>query len=152
MKMAYLDDDPILLEPFKLEIKKLTEKNDELKRTIEKLNFANEEISNTHETLDEILAILDNFKQFYDFTEDFEEKKRLIKSLVKYAIWNSRTRTLELILIGSDKERPKQGYLPLSDSNRRNGPCRNNCYNGISTYGKCNYRRDKKSRTCWALC
>ncbi len=139
MKMAYMDNDPMLLEPFKLEIKKLTNKNEEIKSMIDELNSANEEIVNTYESLDEILAILDNFKQFYDFTDDFEDKKRLIKSLVKYVVWNNETRLLDVILIGSTKERPKQINQPLGDSSRRNGPCRNNSYYGISTYGKCNY-------------
>ncbi|WP_143314950.1 recombinase family protein [Clostridium sp. HBUAS56017] len=123
MKMAYMDNDPILLEPFKTEIKKLTERNKEINVILEELNSANEEISNTHETLDELLTVLDNFKQFYDFTNDFEERKRLIRSLVKFVVWNSKTRKLDMILIGSPRERPRQINSPLGDSNRGNGTC-----------------------------
>lgn len=121
MKMAYMDNDPILLEPIKAEIKNLTERNNDLNVALGELNSANQEIASTHETLDEILAILDNFKQFYDFTTDFEERKRLIRSLVKFVVWDCKTRLLDVALIGSDKERPRQCYLPLGDSSRRNG-------------------------------
>ncbi|NOW84316.1 site-specific DNA recombinase [Clostridium beijerinckii] len=152
MKMAYLENDLAILEPFKLEIKRLSDKNIELENTIKMLDLKNGEIVDTSESLDEILESFNTYKKFFNFTKDFEERKRLIRSLVKFITWDSKTRKLDLILVGSDRERPTPGSLPLSDRNRRNGPCRNNCYNGISTYGKRNYRRDKKSRTCWALC
>ncbi|OOM79503.1 recombinase family protein [Clostridium sp. BL-8] len=122
-KMIYLDNDPELLEPFKIELKKLTDRNKELNSLIDHLSSANRQIENTDESLDEILSILDNFKKFYDFVEEFEDKKRLIKSLVKYVVWDSKTRTLDIILIGSSKERPRQVLLPLSNSSRRNGSC-----------------------------
>ena len=123
MKMAYMDNDPILLDPFKLEIKNLTERNNELNFALEELNSLNGEIASIRETLDEILATLDNFKQFYDFTADFEEKKRLIRSLVKFVVWDCKTRILDVALIASDKERPKQNNLSLSGSSRRDGSC-----------------------------
>jgi len=118
-----MDNDPILLDPFKLEIKNLTERNNELNFALEELNSLNGEIASTRETLDEILATLDNFKQFYDFTADFEEKKRLIRSLVKFVVWDCKTRILDVALIASDKERPKQNNLSLSGSSRRDGSC-----------------------------
>lgn len=140
MKMVYLDNDPELLEPFKTEIKKLTDRNNELTSLINELSLANDSIASTYESLDEILTTLDNFQKFYDFTEKFEDRKRLIRSLVKYVVWDSKTRILDIILIGSDKERPRQVVLPLSNSSRRNGSRGDYCYNGISAYGKCNYR------------
>ncbi|MZK53141.1 recombinase family protein [Clostridium beijerinckii] len=152
MKMVYLENDMDILEPIKLEIKRLKDRNVELENLIEKLKSQNVEIIDTFESLDEILTRLDNFHKFYDYIELFEEKQALIRSLVKFITWDSETRKIDIILVGSDKNRTQSACPPLSDSSRRNGPCRNNCYNGISTYGKRNYRRDKKSRTCWALC
>lgn len=140
MKIVYLDNDPELLEPFKTEIKKLTDRNNELTSLINELSLANDNIASTYESLDEILTTLDNFQKFYDFTEKFEDRKRLIRSLVKYVVWDSKTRILDIILIGSDKERPRQVVLPLGNSSRRNGSRGDYCYNGVSTYGKCNYR------------
>lgn len=118
MKMAYMDNDPMFLDPIKLEIKKLTEKNKTLNVALEELNSENDEIANTRETLDELLAILDNFKQFYDYTTNFEEKKRLIRSLVKFVVWDCKTRILDVVLIASNKERPRQINSPLGDSSR----------------------------------
>ncbi len=123
IKMGYLDNDPELLEPFKAEIKKLTDRNNELDSLIDELSLSTSKIVNTYEFLDEILSTLDNFKKFYDFTENFEDKKRLIRSLVKYILWDSKTRILDIILVGSNKERPGQIFLPLSNSIRRNGSC-----------------------------
>ena len=123
MKMVYLDKDMELLEPFKIEIKRLTHRNNELNSSIDELSVSNDQIASTYESLDEILNTLDNFKKFYNFAEDFEDKKRLIRSLVKYVVWDSKKRILDIILIGSDKERPRQFLLPLSNGSRRNGPC-----------------------------
>ncbi len=123
IKMGYLDNDPELLEPFKVEIRKLTDRNNELDSLIDELSLSTGKIINTYESLDEILSTLDNFKKFYDFIENFEDKKRLIRSLVKYVLWDSKTRILDIILVGSNKERPKQIFLPLSNSIRRNGSC-----------------------------
>jgi len=123
MKMVYLENNMTILEPFKLEIKRLTDKNIELENLIEDLKLKNREIVDTFELLDEILEALDNFNKFYDFLELFEDKKILIRSLVKFITWDSETRKLDLVLIGSDKNRPNTIVLPLEDRNRRNGPC-----------------------------
>ena len=127
--------DDILTKKCKV-VKEMTEKNKELEQKILKLKQENDEIIDINETVDEMLLRLDNFKKFFDYTEDFEEKKNMIKNLIKFIIWNSDTRKLELVLIGSDKERPLPYYLPLSKVNRGNGTCRNNSHNGTSAYGK----------------
>lgn len=107
MKMAYLNNDPELLEPFKAEIKKLTDRNNELSSLIHTLSLEIKQILVSKESLDKMLKTLDNFKKFYEFVEDFEERKRLIRSLVKYVVWNSETKTLDIVLVGSNKDRPK---------------------------------------------
>ncbi|OOM73515.1 DNA-invertase hin [Clostridium puniceum] len=123
MKISYLDNDLELLELFKVEIKKFTNRNNELTSLINELSLANDQIATTYDSLNEILSTLDSFKKFYNFTKEFEDKKRLIKSLVKYVVWDSKTRILDIILIGSDKERPRQVFLPLGNSSRGDGSC-----------------------------
>lgn len=123
IKMAYLDNDPTLLEPVKYEIKKLNARNQELNLLIENLNLENGEIIDTYESLDEMLIRLENFKKFYDFTENFEDRKKLIQSLVKFITWDSETGLLDIVLVGSSKERPNKIALPLGDRSRRNGSC-----------------------------
>ena len=138
-KIAFLDNDPILLEPFKTEIKKLTEKNKFLTEQIEKINFQINRLDDSEESLENLLNIFDNFKNFFDFTDDFEEKKRLIRSVIKFIVWDSKTRQLDVVLVGSSKQRPNPNNLRLEDSNRRACPCGSNGYNGTSNYGKCLY-------------
>lgn len=138
MKMVYLENDMDILEPIKLEIKRLKDRNTELENAIEHLKLRNGEIVDTFESLDEILSMLDNFHKFYDFIETFEDKQELIKSLVKFITWDSETRKIDIVLVGSDKKRPGNACPPLEDLNRRNGTRGNHCNYGISTYGKCN--------------
>jgi site-specific DNA recombinase len=142
MKIAYLDNDPDLLIPFKDEIKKITDKNNELEVQLNKLINENNSIDDSKESLDDILSIFDSFKKFYEFTQEFEEKKRLINSVVKFVEWDSHSRKLNIILVGSSRQRPNPHNLPLSNRNRRNGTRRNNSYNGSSNYGKCINRRN----------
>lgn len=139
-KIAYLDNDPNLIEPFKNEILKIKNKNKEIQENIEALKSKNNTILETNESIDEWISRLDTFKKFYDITEDFEDKKKLIRDLVKFISWNSETRYLDIVLIGSNKERPNPYNLPLSNSIRGNGSCRDDRNNGISTYGKRFYR------------
>lgn len=106
MKMAYLNNDPKLLEPFEIEIKKLSDKNNLLYLLINESSFKSKEIEASNEYLDKILDTLDNFKKFYDFIEDFEDRKRLVRSLIKHVVWNSETGVLDIVFIGSDKEYP----------------------------------------------
>lgn len=105
--MAYLNNDSELLEPFRAEIKKFIDRNNELSSLINDLSYESEQLPYSNESLDKVLDILDNFKKFYDFTKDFEERKRLIRSLVKFVVWDSETRALDIVLVGCDEERPR---------------------------------------------
>lgn len=118
MKMAYLDNDPMLLEPFKEQIKSITIQNEELNIRIKQIELENDDIVDTKESLDEALERLDHFQKFYGFTTDFEDRKLLIRSVVKFIVWDSKTRKLDVIPIGSDKENPRQPLLHLGGSSR----------------------------------
>lgn len=120
LKLSALDNDPILWQPFKDEIKNLTDKNLVLENKINKLESHNEEIVDMESSLDELLDTIDSFQKFYDFTDNFEEKKRLIRSVVKFITWDSDSRKLDVVLVGSSRERPTP-FLPLRDSNRGDG-------------------------------
>lgn len=103
-KIAMLDDD--LVGTFMDEIRKLKSRNTELESMITELESKNNDILDMKESLDDILALVENFQKFYDFTESFEDKQRLIRSIVKFITWNSETGYLDIVLIGSDKRRP----------------------------------------------
>lgn len=103
-KVAFLDND--LAETFLDEIKNIKKRNVQLETMITELETKNKALSDTKESLDDILACFDNFKRFYDFTEKFEDKQRLIRSVVKFITWNSETEYLDIVLAGSNKKRP----------------------------------------------
>ena len=101
-----MDDDPELLNMIKNEMLKVKNINKELEDKIKKLELENENLASINESIDDILQVFSNFKNFYNFTTDFEEKKRLIKTVVKFVTWNSDTRELNVVLVGSAKKRP----------------------------------------------
>ncbi|WP_252227970.1 recombinase family protein [Clostridium sp. ZBS3] len=139
-KMA-IEEDEDLLQDYKDERKNLKARTTELESMISNLEVKNETLDDTKESLDDILAAFDNFKKFFNYST-FEQKQRLIRSIVKFIVWDSESEFIDIILIGSDKKRPKPGesYLPLCNRYRRNGTCRDACYYDLSTYGECNIR------------
>lgn len=118
LKLAYLEDDPEIIDIVKQEIKKIKDKNIELQDKINAIELENESINTTNQSIDEILELFHNFKKFYNYAETFQDKKRLIRTVVKFVTWDSETRILEVIPIGSSKERPTS-HLPLSNRSRR---------------------------------
>ena len=68
-------------------------------------------IKNMEENLDDLLALFDEFKKFYNFTKSFEDKQRLIKDVVKFISWDSETRYLDIVLVGSYKKKPVVNQL-----------------------------------------
>ena len=122
MKKLSREDDEDIISEYKSEVKRLKSVNTDLETVINKIKLENDNLTDTTETLDEILELFHNFKKFYNFTEKFEDKQKLIRSVIKFITWDSETEYIDIALIGSDKTRPKQ-FLPLSDSSRRNGPC-----------------------------
>lgn len=108
-KIANLDEDDkthqILQKTFESEIIKLSNENEEINKKVCELKNESANISEIYKNLDEITAAYDNFKKFYDYTDDFEDKKRLIRSVVKFVVWDSTSGTLDIIPVGSDLER-----------------------------------------------
>lgn len=120
-KISREDDEDILCE-YKSEVKRLKSVNADIENDISKLEIQNNNFIDTSETLDDILDKFDTFKKFYNFTEKFEDKQRLIRTVVKFITWDSESEYIDVALIGSDKKRPNQ-FLPLGDSSRRIGSC-----------------------------
>lgn len=119
-KMA-LEDDEDLLKDYKNERKNLKSRNSELETIISKIEDENEHLAETKESLETIISKFEHFQKFYDYAETFEDKQLLIKSVVKYITWNSKTEELKIVLIGSNKTRPNKS--PLRDRNRRTCSC-----------------------------
>jgi site-specific DNA recombinase len=146
INMSKISGDETLLNPIIEQMKQLSDENKKLNQTIKEVEQKNETITDTETSLDDLLNMLDNFKKFYDFTDNFEDKKRLIRSLIKFVKWDSKAKKLDVVLIGSDKERFSQA-LPLGDSNRRTSTCGNDCYNDLSVNQRCNGGRIKSRRS-----
>ncbi|MCS6103439.1 recombinase family protein [Clostridium botulinum] len=139
-KMA-IEEDEDLLQDYKKERKSLKTRNAEIELIISDLELKNNSLTDIKESLDDILSAFDDFKKFFDYS-DFNQQQQLIRGVVKFIVWDYESEFIDIILIGSDKKRPKPGepFLPLSNSNRRNGTCRDACYYDLSTYGECNIR------------
>ncbi|NFG22657.1 recombinase family protein [Clostridium botulinum] len=139
-KMA-MEEDEDLLQDYKKERKSLKTRNAEIELIISDLELKNNSLTDIRDSLDDILSAFDDFKKFFDYSK-FNQQQQLIRGFVKFIVWDYESEFIDIILIGSDKKRPKPGepFLPLGDSSRRNGSCRNACYYDLSTYGKCNIR------------
>ena len=108
-KIALLDED--LVSTFMDEIRKLKARNTELDSIITELKAKNENIMDTNESIDDIMALIENFQKFYDYTESFEDKQKLIRSIVKFIVWDSESGYLDIVLIGSSRKRPNPNPL-----------------------------------------
>lgn len=103
-RIALIEDD--IVETFMEEIKKLKENNIELQSLIDTLEKENSKILEDKISVDDILRNIEHFQNFYDFTEGFEKKQDLIRSIVKFITWDSENRKIRIVLIGSDEKRP----------------------------------------------
>lgn len=103
------DDDKEIISTYEDEIKAIRKENKKLEEQIIKLESENENILDVKKDISKIFELYDNFKKFYDFTEDFDDKKRLIASVVKFVVWDSDANKLELIPVGSNLTRKDYG-------------------------------------------
>lgn len=102
-KLAFIDND--LMNIITDEMKKLKKENEDIKNKINELETTNDEINETKKTLNSVLEAFNNFKKFYNFSADIEERKELIRSVVKFVTWDSTTGNLDIILKYSGIER-----------------------------------------------
>ena len=120
-KIAVLDENidtnKIIQESYEKEIITLSNDISELKSKIKSLEAENNEFENETNNLFKIIETFDNFKRFFDYTDNFEDKKRLIQSVVKFVVWDSSSVTLDIIPVGSKLKR--SDFLLLGNRNRR---------------------------------
>ena len=129
MKTIGIKETDSLYKAFLSQIELLSNKNDINKKKISDLEYKCNCIIESKEKIDTIYNLFENVKKFYKYS-DFEGKKKLIQSVIKFAVFDSKTNILDIIPIGSSIDKS----LYFSNKSRRNGTCRNDCYNGISAY------------------
>ena len=100
------EEDEDLISDYKKERMNLKVRNTELDSIITNLESKNENIVETNENIDEVMASIENFQKFYDYAESFDDKQKLIRSIVKFITWDSETGYLDIALIGSSRKRP----------------------------------------------
>ncbi len=101
----------LIQKNYESEILKLSVENKQLDNKIIELENQNENISDLRKDLSDITELYENFKKFYDYTESFEDKKRLIRSVVKFVVWDSDNEKLDIIPVGSSLQRSDFGNL-----------------------------------------
>lgn len=125
-KITKLDDEDDteaeLIQNYEFEIKNIGKENKEIEIKILKLQDENEHIIDLKKDVSQIIELYDYFKRFYDYTVNFEDKKRLIRSVVKFVVWDSNTEILELIPIGSSLERSDFGNFAFRTMEQKKWP------------------------------
>lgn len=101
-KLAFLEDDPDLIQVFKSEINDIKIENDELQKNMRELTMSMEPLETKEEFIGTIKETLSNFKKFYKLV-DIETQRLLIKSLVKNIVWHSKDETIEINPLISNK-------------------------------------------------
>lgn len=110
----------LIQKNYESEILKLSVENKQLDNKIIELENQNENISDLRKDLSDITELYENFKKFYDYTESFEDKKRLIRSVVKFVVWDSDNEKLDIIPVGSSLQRSDFGNLAFRSKEQRN--------------------------------
>ena len=112
--------DALIQKNYENEIVQLSKENAALNDKINSIKCENDKIGNLKKDFNEVLKLFKNFKQFYDYTEHFEDRKRLIRSVVKFVVWDSSTEKLEIIPVGSSIQRCDFGNFAFKSTEQRN--------------------------------
>lgn len=119
-KISNLDENNevelILQKNYEDEILKISQENKELNNKIATLEDENLKISDLNKDLNGTIELFENFKKFYDYTEKFEDKQRLIRSVVKFVVWDSNNKRLDIIPVGSSLKKSDFKNLHLGNS------------------------------------
>ncbi len=122
-KIVKLDDENeienALINNYESEIKDINNENKILENKILELQEENENISDLKKDISQIVELYDNFKKFYACTENFEDKKRLIASVVKFVVWDSDNNSLQVVPIGSALERNDFGNSAFRSTDQK---------------------------------
>lgn len=100
---------PDVINSYENEIEKISNENKLLQDKIINLQNENENIIDLQKDISQIVTLYEDFNRLYDDADDFEEKKRLIRSVVKFVVWDSDTEVLDVIPIGSSLKRSDFG-------------------------------------------
>lgn len=109
-----------LINNYESEIKDINKETKLLETKILELQEENENISDLKKDITQIIELYDNFKKFYECTKNFEDKKRLIASVVKFVVWDSNSNSLQVIPIGSILERKDFGNSAFRSTEQKN--------------------------------
>lgn len=110
---------PDVIKSYENEIEKISNENKLLQDKIIYLQNENENIIDLQKDISEIIALYEDFKKLYDDADDFEEKKRLIRSVVKFVVWDSDTEVLDVIPIGSSLKRSDFGNFAFRSTEQK---------------------------------
>lgn len=111
---------PDVINSYENEIEKISNENKLLQDKIINLQNENENIIDLQKDISQIVTLYEDFNRLYDDADDFEEKKRLIRSVVKFVVWDSDTEVLDVIPIGSSLKRSDFGNFAFRSTEQRN--------------------------------
>ncbi|MFL0167721.1 recombinase family protein, partial [Candidatus Clostridium helianthi] len=109
-------NDEDLISSYEDEIKQLKQENRKLDEQMLKLEYQNDNIQDIKNDISQVIELFNNFKRFYDVTEKFEDKKRLIASVVKFVVWDSSRNSIKVVPIGSSLTRRDFGNFAFKST------------------------------------
>ncbi|NRT76360.1 recombinase family protein [Clostridium beijerinckii] len=115
-------NDEDLISSYEDEIKQLKQENRKLDEQMIKLEYENDNIQDIKNDISQVIELYNNFKRFYDVTEKFEDKKRLIASVVKFIVWDSSTNSIKVVPIGSSLTRRDFGNVAFKSTDQKKWP------------------------------
>lgn len=95
---------PSLSKYISQEVEKIETTNNELKSKLEKLETENSSTKASMFNMDILIQGLSNFGSYVE-TEDFEQKRFLIHSIVDAVYWDGKTGNVEIRLLGTGKKK-----------------------------------------------
>lgn len=113
---------PDVIKSYENEIEKISNENKLLQDKIINLQNENENIIDLQKDISQIVTLYEDFNRLYDDADDFEEKKRLIRSVVKFVVWDSDTEVLDVIPIGSSLKRSDFGNFAFRSTEQKKWP------------------------------
>lgn len=123
-KIATLDEriqsEYSIQKSYEKEIIRISNENKSLNDKIINLENENDNIIDLQKDVSQIIELYENFKKLYDDTTDFEEKKLLIRSVVKFVVWDSDSEVLDVIPIGSNLKRSDFGNFSFRSTEQKN--------------------------------
>ena len=103
IKTITLTEDAEISQVLINKLKELKDKEHSLELQLTEINEANKDLEDNEMNIDKIINALNNFESMIDICE-FNEKKKLLSSLIDKIYWDGETKNIDIILWGAGED------------------------------------------------